>query len=53
MSRPRTCECCDHPLQHVIRDALNVYENELFSRRVPAMIATLRDGLAAWEAERV
>lgn len=44
-----TCECCDHPLQHVIRQALDTAENAVppLSPRVVTNI--LSDGLAEWE----
>lgn len=40
-----TCECCDHPLQHAIRKALNVGEN-LSAKQA---LEELRDDLHTWE----
>jgi len=45
------CECCDHPLQHLIRSVLArdgapiPYEG----RTHAALMAELRDGLQMWE----
>ena len=52
VSRPRDvakCECCDHPLQHTIRYALNEYENGYPIVTLRAIMGNLRDSLEQWE----
>lgn len=54
MSGPRKCECCDHPLQHLIsgvlaRDRAPIpYEG----RTHASLMRELADGLFEWEAEQ-
>lgn len=54
VSRPRDiakCECCDHPLQHAIREFLNTYENAVPPLKVSVVVGDLRDALDQWEDE--
>lgn len=45
------CDCCDHPLQHLIRGvvARNGAPIPYEGRTLEALMAELRDGLAEWE----
>jgi len=43
-----TCECCDHPLQHAIRRALNAAENGVTAR---VALDCLADDLEQWEED--
>jgi hypothetical protein len=43
------CECCDHPLQHVIKEALNTFDNAFPLMGAYAIIGNIRDGLTQWE----
>ena len=49
LDSPRRCECCDHPLQHAIRNALATYDNAVPPLRVGAVMQQLEDALTAWE----
>jgi len=48
------CDCCDHPLQHAIREALahDAAPMPLAAREPPVIFANLRAALEAWEANQ-
>lgn len=46
------CECCDHKLQHAIREFLNTYDNAVPPLRTGNVVDTLRDRLTQWEDDR-
>lgn len=43
------CECCDHPLQHLIREVIARYEAPIPPPTHQATIRALRLGLQDWE----
>lgn len=43
------CECCDHPLQHAIREAIDAYENGYPRLPLRVIIENLRARLQDWE----
>ena len=47
-SRPR-CECCDHPLQHAIREVVARYEAPIPPPSLGSVIRNLRAALADFE----
>lgn len=51
-SKGSGCECCDHRLQHIIRDALNTYQMAVPPLRVGAVMETMREQLDDWEADQ-
>ena len=47
----RRCECCDHPLQHAIRMALEAYREAVPPLTVATVMANLKFDLEQWEAD--
>lgn len=46
------CECCcDHPLQHAIREFLDTFDNAVPPLSARAVVNDLRDALTQWEDE--
>jgi len=46
------CDCCDHPLQHVIRHAIARYEAPIPPPTAREIIADLKDQLQMWEDDQ-
>lgn len=46
------CECCDHALEHVIRDAINKYENATPIISVRSIMEELGERLEQWKEDR-
>lgn len=43
------CECCDHPLQHVIRGVINRYHAPIPRPSLAEVIEELQEELQEWE----
>lgn len=46
------CECCDHQLQHAIREFIDTYDCAVPPLKVSSVVDTLRERLTQWEDER-
>lgn len=44
-----SCECCDHPLEHAIKDALNYYQNAVPPLTPGVVFSNLEDALEQWQ----
>lgn len=47
--RPKCCDCCDHPLQHVIRGVIARYHAPIPRPSLAEVIEGLEDELLQWE----
>jgi hypothetical protein len=47
-----TCDCCDHPLQHLIRVVIARYDAPIPPPSQSETIARLREGLEDWENDQ-
>lgn len=52
MTTSLRCDCCDHPLQHLVRQVIARYEAPIPPPTTGAIVRELRDGLADWEDEQ-
>lgn len=47
------CDCCDHPLAHAIRSALDMAENAVPPCSYQTVLANLRANLQHWELDQI
>ena len=46
------CECCDHPLQHLIRETVARYDAPIPPPTAKWMADHLNEGLKEWEEDQ-
>lgn len=44
------CDCCDHPLEHIIREAVATYENAVPPLKVKNVFENMVNQLEDWKA---
>lgn len=51
-ARASGCECCDHPLEHAIREVLDIFEHAVPPLKPRTVLEALRERLYEWKYAR-